>query len=57
MYQYLKRRDKILKKSLKIKSSEIISMLIKMLIILWAKMSSKLNKNKSKKRKWFRLSV
>ena len=51
IYRYCKRRDKILKRSLKIKNLETTSMLIKMLTILWVKILSNPKKNKRKKRK------
>lgn len=55
IFRFFKRRDKILKKSLKIKSLEITLTLTKILTIYWVKTLIKLNKNLKNKRGLFHL--
>ena len=55
IFRFFKRRDKISKKSLKIKSLEITLTLTKILTIYWVKLLLKLNKNLKNKRGLFHL--
>ena len=55
IFRFFKRRDKILKKSLKIKSLEITLTLTKILTIYWVKTLIKLNKKSKNKRELFHL--
>ena len=55
IFRFFKRRDKISKKSLKIKSLEITLTPTKILTIYWVKLLLKLNKNLKNKRGLFHL--